>query len=158
MKMFQIPMFGPQDSRARTSAWRVWGRDLGFEGANLDSFTTLCASLEGACQEPLSSKTCTAFSLVTEDETSRSYSRRWTSSGMVSRGVCLTADTLESPNNVDECSLLGCIETQKPPEKYFLSPNAATGMMRRADRMERKLLPSFRRSLEILAKGRSSKR
>ena len=154
MKTSQIPMFGPQDFRAKTSVWRVWGRGLGFEGANLDSFTTLCASFEEACQGQLSSKTCTAFSLVTEDETSRSYSRRWTNSGMVSRGVCLTAKTSESPSNVVESSLLECIETQKVPQKYFLSPNAATGMLRRADRMERNLLPSFRRSLEILAKDR----
>lgn len=154
MKMFQLQMFGQQDFRAKTSAWRAWGRDLGLEGANLDSFTSLCGSLEEACQEPLSSKTCTAFSLATEDETSRSYSRRWTNSGMLWRGVCLTARTLESPSNAAASSLLECIETQKVPQKYFLSPNAATGILRRADRMARNLLPSFRKSLEILAKGR----
>ena len=144
---------GRQDSPAKTSRLREWGRDLGFEETNLDSFTTLCGSLEAAIQEPLSSKTCTAFSLATEDATSQSYSRRWTNSGMVSHGVCLIAKTSESPSNVVESTLLPCIETQEVPEKYFLSQNAATGILRRVDRMGRNLPPSFRQSLEILSKA-----
>lgn len=145
---------GQLDSRAKTSRLLEWGRDLGFEGQNLDSFTSLCASFEDVLHEPLSSKTCTAFSLATEDETSQSYSRRWTNSGMVSHGVCLTVKTSESPSNVVESTLLPCIETGAVPDKYFLSQNAATGILRRVDRMGRNLPPSFRQSLEILAKDR----
>ena len=148
-------MFGPQASHARTSRLHEWGLDLGFEGASLDSFTNLCGSFEDALQEPLSSKMCTAFSLATEDETSQSYSRRWTNSGMAWDGVCLTAKTSESPSNVAESTLLPCIETGEVPEKYFLSQNAATGILRRVDQMGRNLPPSFRQSLEILAKGHS---
>ena len=151
----QKQMSGQQASRARTSHWREWGRDLGFGGANLAYFMNLCASFEDVAQEPLSSKTCTAFSLATQDETSQSYSRRWTTSGMVSRGVCLTAKTLESPSNADASTLLPCIEVGEIPEKYFLSPNAAIGILRRVDQMGRNLPPSFRRSLEILAKAPS---
>lgn len=147
--------FGQRASPARTSHWREWGRDLGFEGSNLASFTTSCASLEAAFQRPLSSKTSTGFSLATEDEISPSYSRRWTNSGMAWDGVCLTARTSESPSSVVESTLLPCIETQEVPGKYFLSPNAATGILRRTDRMERNLPPSFRQSLEILKEGHS---
>ncbi len=147
--------FGRQDSPAKTSRLREWGRDLGFEGANLVSFTSSCVSLEDALQEQLSSKMCTAFSLATEDATSRSYSRRWTNSGTVWRGACLTVKTSESPSSVVESTLLPCIETSEVPDKYFLSPNAATGILRRVDTMGRNLPPSFRRSLEILAKDRS---
>lgn len=143
--------YGPQASPARTSHLQEWGRVLGFEAASLDCFTSLCASLEHAAQEPLSSKTCMAFSLATEDETSPSYSRRWTNSGMASHGVCLTVKTSESPNSVAGSTLLQCIETGEVPEKYFLSQNAATGILRRVDRMGRNLPPSFRRSLEILS-------
>ena len=150
---FLKQMSGQQVSHARTSLWQEWGRGLGFGGANLDSFMSLCASFEDGAQEPLSSKTCTGFSLATEDETSQSYSRRWTNSGMVSRGVCLTARTLESPSNVDVSTLLPCIEDGEIPEKYFLSPNAATGILRRVDQMGRNLPPSFRQSLEMLAKA-----
>lgn len=146
--------YGLQGSPAKTSRLREWGQDLGFEGASLDCFTSLCGSFEDACQEPLSSRTCTGFSLATEDETSPSYSRRWTSSGMVSDGVCLTAKTSESPSNAVASTLLPCIETGEVPQKYFLSQNAATGILRRVDRMGRNLPPSFRRSLETLSEGR----
>lgn len=148
-------MSGRQGFRARISHWHEWGRALGFEGASLDYFMNLCGSFEDAVQEPLCSKTCMAFSLATEDETSQSYSRRWTNSGMVSRGVCLTAKTLESPSNVDASTLLQYIEVGEIPEKYFLSPNAATGILRRVDQMGRNLPPSFRQSLEMLAEDPS---
>lgn len=146
---------GQQASHARISHWQEWAHDLGFEGANLDYFMTLCASFEDAAQEPLSSKTCTAFSLAMEDETSQSYSRRWTNSGMVSRGVCLTAKTLECPSSVEESTLLPYIDAGEIPEKYYLSRNAAIGILRRVDQMGRNLPPSFRQSLEILAKAPS---
>ena len=148
-------MSGQQASRAKISHWQEWGLDLGFEGASLDCFMNLCASFEGASQEQLSSKTCMAFSLAMEDETSQSYSRRWTNSGMVSHGVCLTAKTLESPSSAAASTLLPCIEVGEIPEKYFLSPNAAIGILRRVDQMGRNLPPSFRQSLEILAKAPS---
>ena len=151
----QKQMFGQLVSRAKTSHWQEWGRDLGFEGASLDCFTSLCASFEDAAQEPLSSKTCMAFFLATEDETSQSYSRRWTNSGMVSHGVCLTAKSSESPNNADGSTLLQYIDAGEVPEKYFLSPNAAIGILRRVDQMGRNLPPSFRQSLEMLAKAPS---
>ena len=152
MQKFQKPTYGQQDSLAKTSHLREWGQGLGFAGANLDSFTNSCALLEAVVQEPLSSKTCTGFFLATEDVTSQSYSRRWTNSGMASDGVCLTVKTSESPSNAVGSTLLPCIETEAVPEKYFLSPNAAIGILRRVDRMKRNLPRSFRRSLEILAK------
>lgn len=148
-------IFGPQDFPAKTSRLREWGQDLGFEETSLDSFMTLCGSFEDALHEPLSSKTCTGFSLAMEDATSPSYSRRWTNSGMAWRGVCLTAKTSECPSSAVASTLLPCIETQAVPEKYFLSQNAATGILRRVDRMKRNLPPSFRKSLEILSKGLS---
>lgn len=155
MTQTSLPLiFGQPDFPAKTSRLREWGQDLGFEGVSLDYFMSLCDSFEDICQEQLSLKTCTGFSLAMEEETSPSYSRRWTNSGMVSHGVCLTAKTSESPSNGVESTLLPCIETGEVPEKYYLSPNAATGILRRVDRMGRNLPPSFRQSLEILKKAR----
>lgn len=145
--------FGPQDSPVKICRLREWGLDLGFEGVNLDSFMNLCDLLEQESQEPLSSKTCTGFSLATEDVTSESYSRAWTNSGIASDGVCLTVKTSESPSNVEESTLLPCIETGEVPQRYYLSQNAATGILRRVDRMGRRLPSSFRQSLEILSEG-----
>lgn len=55
------------------------------------------------------------------------------------------------PNRASESTLLGVIETGKVQQKYFLSPSAAKGMLRRAKKMRRNLFPPLKKSLEILA-------
>ena len=80
---------------------------------------------------------------------------RWPNSGMVWHGECLTVATSESPRAVIESSLSDLLEDQKVPDQYFLSPNAATGMLRRAERMGRNLFPPLKSALEILSKGTS---
>src|SRR5438093_356479 len=138
---------GPEDSPAKTSQSREWGRELGLRGKDLDCFLNLLDYLRVAAPEFSSSKTFQAFSLRMEEKTSRTLFARWPASGMAWDGVCLTAGTLERPSHVKECTLLEHIETGEVPEKYFLSPNAARGMMRRADRMGRKLFPPLRKAL-----------
>src|SRR5262249_21747147 len=97
------------------------------------------------------------FSLPTKDETSKPLFERWPSSGIVLDGVCLTAKISESPSHAVESTLLDVIVTKEAPSRYFLSPNAAKGMLRRANQMGRPLFPPLRKSLEILSKARSSK-
>src|SRR5262245_1891286 len=146
-----LPTSGSQDSPAKTSLLREWESARGYEESSRASFSSLLDWLESACPEFLSSKTCRAFSARTKDEISGLYSGRWPSSGTVSDGACLTAGTLGSPSPASESSLSGVIETGGVPRKYFLSPNAAKGMLRRADRMGRPLFPPLRESLNILA-------
>lgn len=148
-----FPTCGPEDSLARMSRWREWGRELGLRGQSLDSFTSLLDYLSKASPELLSSRTFQVSSLATEDETSESLFARWPASGILSDGVCLTAGSLESPSHAKESSLSDVIETSEVPQRYFLSPNAARGMLRRADRMGRSLFPPLRSALEILAQG-----
>lgn len=149
MSLFQ--MSGREDSRAKTSQLREWGRELGLKGKNLDSFMTLLDFLKEVAPEFSSSRMFQACSLPTEAETSKSLFERWPTSGMAWDGVCLTAATSESPNLAKESMLLAAIETGKVQQRYFLSPNAAKGMLRRANRMGRPLFPPLRRALEILA-------
>lgn len=151
---FPKQMFGQADSHAKTYHLREWAQEQGLEARKADYFLSLLKFWEKGFRQLLSLKTSTVFSTATEDVTSPSYSRRWMNSGMVWRGVCLTAKISESPNHVGESSLLECIETQNVPQKYFLSPNAAKGILRRVDHQGRNLPRSFRKSLEILAKVR----
>lgn len=146
---------GLEDSLAKMSLWQGWGRDLGLKGDSLDSFTSFIDWLSSTCPEFWSSKTFQVCSLPTKDEISLSSYDRWPTSGIAWDGVCLTAKTSESPSHVKECSLLELIETGEVPQKYFLSPNAAKGILRRADRMERVLFPPLRKALEILSKAQS---
>ena len=151
MQMSLFQMSGQVDSRARTSRLREWAHAQGLRGKSLDSFMNLCVSLREIAPELFSSRTFQVCSLATADETSESLFERWPNSGMVWDGVCLTAGTLESPSRVKGYILLDAIETGEASERYFLSPNAARGMLRRANRMGRPLFPPLRKALEILA-------
>src|SRR6266550_1001888 len=153
-----FPMCGSEDSPVKTSRWREWGREQGLRGRALDSFTTLLDYLKQANPKFLSSKTFRASSLPTKDETSEPSYERWPTSGIVSDGVCLTAKTSESPSHAVESTLSAVIETGEVPLRYFLSQNAAKGMLKRANRMGRPLFPPLRKALEILSKDPSSKR
>jgi DNA (cytosine-5)-methyltransferase 1 len=133
------------------SHWREWANGQGLEGQDLDYFSTLLDSLAKDAPELFYSKTFTASCIRTEGETLEPLFELWPSSGILSDGVCLTAKTSESPNHGSASTLLGVIETGKVPEKYFLSPSAAKGMLRRARKMGRNLFPPLRESLETLA-------
>lgn len=154
MQMSLFPMSGLEDSPAKMSRLRGWLRDQGLRGSNLGSFMNLLDSLKKVAPEFLSSRTFQVSVQAMEGGTSKSLFKHWPNSGMAWDGVFLTADTLESPNHASESTLSDVIETGKVPQRYFLSPNAAAGMIRRTDQMGRKLFPPLRRSLEILAKGR----
>jgi len=96
---FLSPMFGPEDSPAKTSRWRAWARERGLEGSALDSFMTLLASLEKHAPELYCSKTLQVSLARTVDEISASSSGRWPSSGILSAGVCLTAKNFGVPQS-----------------------------------------------------------
>ena len=68
MQMSLFPTFGQEDSPARTSQLREWGRELGLKGKSLDSFLSLLGSLKEAVPEFSSSRTFQACSLRTVDE------------------------------------------------------------------------------------------
>jgi hypothetical protein len=147
--------FGPPDFHVKMSRLRVWAKEQGLKGRDLDSFMNLLAWLEKDAPELLSSKTFMACFIPTKGETSKPLFDLWPSSGILSDGVCLTARTSESPNLASGSTLWGVIETGEVPDKYFLSPSAAKGMLRRAKQMGRNLFPPLRESLEILSeKGR----
>jgi hypothetical protein len=158
MQQLSLPlMFGSEDSRAKMSQWHEWGREMGLEGNALDSFLSLLTSLENDYPELLLSKTSRACSLPMGGEISKSLFERWPASGMAWDGGCLTVDTSESPNHANESILLDVIQTGEVPQRYFLSQNAAVGMLRRANRMGRALFPPLRQALEILSQAQSSK-
>lgn len=55
------------------------------------------------------------------------------------------------PQSRQRVYIVGCRGDGRGPGEILLSPNAAKGIIRRADRMGRNLRPHFRRSLEILS-------
>jgi hypothetical protein len=75
---------------------------------------------------------------------------KWLNCGLVWAGTVASFKGPEGPGRPTEGTMLDVLETGDVPPQYFLSPNAATGMLRRADKMKRKFLPALRRGLVAL--------
>lgn len=58
---------------------------------------------------------------------------------MASPGECWTLDISEFHSDAVESSLWQVLEEQPPPERYFLSPRAAAGILKRSSRRGKKL-------------------
>ncbi len=65
-------------------------------------------------------------------------------------GGCLTLSTSEWPKDAAACSLSQVLVADADP-KYFLSPKACRGILRRAEKRGRELPPSLRQALESVA-------
>ena len=85
---------------------------------------------------------------------SESDLKPWANAGMVWRGECLTHSTLESPKDAVECSLSDILETHVH-QRFYLSPKACEGILRRAEKRGIKL-PD--RLLQALKDGSQTKK
>ena len=74
----------------------------------------------------------------------------WSNSGMASPGGYLTLSISESPNDAVESSLSDILETDAP-QKYFLSPKACQGVLKRAERRGRPLPEPLAQALTQVA-------
>ena len=119
----------------------------GLNGRHTSLFYDFARLLDDARPEMVLLETYRVFFLPTAEETSESFSVHWTNSGMVWRGECLTADSSASPNRAEDSTLLDIVETRPEQPHYYLSPNAAQGILRRADAQGRNLFSPFKESL-----------
>lgn len=145
----EMPLFGAEDFRARTCQWLVpalvWleseaGYGLASEGL-LASFDRLL----------LSSRMSPACYPLPKDGTLPSSFQGWKSSGMAWRGALLTLNTSVWPKDASVCSLSEVLETSVA-RKYFLSPKAAAGILRRAEKRGKELPPQLKAALEGVAR------
>jgi len=78
----------------------------------------------------------------------------WSKAGILWRDEFIASDTPSSPCKPVYTNLINIIEHERPDSRYFLSPNAAEGILRRVDSQNRHLFPHLRSALETLS-GRS---
>ena len=76
---------------------------------------------------------------------------RWGKSGMGGPTGCLTLNTLEWPSEGAECLLSDVLETGSLPQKYYLSPKACQGILRRAKKRGKMLPLMLQTALEHCA-------
>uniref|UniRef100_A0A6M3XWS4 Uncharacterized protein n=1 Tax=viral metagenome TaxID=1070528 RepID=A0A6M3XWS4_9ZZZZ len=62
-------------------------------------------------------------------------------------------NTLEFPNDAAVCLLSDVLETDPIPSKYYLSPRACLGILRRAEKRGKTLPPALRQALATTAEA-----
>lgn len=116
-----------------------------------ESPMTLFATEDGCCLRTFPDF-FPALADLEADETSRSYSRRWPTSGFTtSPGECWTATTSECPSAGDASTSLQDVLLETVPDRFYLSPRAAAGILRRAEKRARALPRPLHRALTELA-------
>ena len=96
---------------------------------------------------------CPDFSLAEMDEIFSASSLNWTGSGILDAGQCLTLSSLalhSADSAYSVCSLAEILEPSAAP-KYYLSPRACRGILRRAEKRGRELPPQLQQALAIMA-------
>src|SRR5262245_52429496 len=73
--------------------------------------------------------------------TSAAFSWNWTGSGIMERGACLTLNTSEWPSVAEGSSAVSLDSILEPrvAPKYYLSPKACAGILRRAAKRGKEL-------------------
>ena len=148
--------YGAEVSPARTFRLQELASAMGLMGRDLAYFSNFLNYLLSLFPQLSSSKTFRASYLPTGEQTSKSSFKVWPKSGILSDGACLIAAISESPNRAVESTLLDILEDQPVSPRYYLSPSAAMGSLRRAQAQGRHLFPPLKRAFEILAQEQSS--
>lgn len=83
---------------------------------------------------------------------------KWPNAGIAWGGSCVAATVQPGPYDPVDSELLSCIEQGEVDDRYFLSPNAAEGILRRVRSQNRKLFGPLHDALVLLAakKGAST--
>lgn len=94
-------------------------------------------------------RTSPASCHLTEDGILEPSSGCWQNSGMGSPTEFLTLSTSEWPSDAAVCSLSDTLETGDVPQRFFLTPKACEGILRRAAKRGKELPSGLREALEM---------
>lgn len=97
------------------------------------------------------SKKATLVHLHSEQDRKGAGVIKWNSGGIMVAGQSLTAPVSQSPSEPVPSRFVEALDTEKPTTRYFLSPNAATGIIRRVTSQGRVLFGPLDSALRRLA-------
>lgn len=86
---------------------------------------------------------------VDVDYTDESVSHKWPKAGIAWENGYIGGNVAPTPSEPIESSLTTIVERDHASRKYYLTPNAAEGILRRVDNQGRKLFEPLRIALEI---------
>ena len=75
---------------------------------------------------------------------------KWGSGGIMEKSACLMGSVSQCPKKPITSRLVDILDKSRPDEKYFLSPNAAQGILRRVNSQGRQLFGPLATALERL--------
>ena len=90
---------------------------------------------------------------LTEDGILEPSSECWQNSGMGSPTGFWTLNISEWPSDAAVCSLSQTLEVGNVPQRFFLSPTACKGILRRAEKRGKELPPALAEALNSVARS-----
>lgn len=112
--------------------------------------TTLSFEEELQQYKDFHKKECTSSSLSYMDFTDANQSYKWEKGGLAWHNKYISASVYPTPLKIKRTTLLPLIEKEQQKEIYYLTPNAAEGIIRRVDHQSRTLFAPLRIALEAL--------
>jgi hypothetical protein len=109
------------------------------------------SGLKDVCACALDALTEEEFEKLMQEEISSVCWPTWRNSGMGPPTAFLTLSSSECHSDAGVCSLSDVLETGEVPRKYFLSPTACRGILRRAEKRGRELPTQLRKALTAVA-------
>ena len=152
----QMSMFSQEELRASHSVSRDCARDW------LTLADTSCSpilpSLDAIAPAGWFGRMSPASCPATEEGILAPSSGAWANAGMGSPTECLTLSSVEHaafpeqcPSEGAVCSLSDILEIGDLPQRFFLTPKACAGILRRAEKRGKELPPQLARALQAVA-------
>ena len=92
------------------------------------------------------------FEHIEADLLAGQFVHRWKPGGCAFGSKIVEGKASSAPAKIINASFVDALDPTIPDQRYFLTPNAAVGILRRADGEGRNLFPPMRRALEILVR------
>jgi DNA (cytosine-5)-methyltransferase 1 len=115
-----------------------------------DSLRSRSGSVRGTTTERLV-RCCKQFEAANVIPSDLGQTVKWLSSGCAYRGCVVQSKLSPAPAKPTHSLMVSVLENTTIADRYFLSPNAAQGIVRRVDKMGRKLFGPMDRVLRKLA-------
>ena len=152
----QMSMFSSEEPHASHS--QSQDCELGWLTRVATSRSPILQSLNAIGPSGWFGRTSPAFCQQTEDGRLEPLSGAWSNSGIARPGECLTLSTSEhaatptlSHSAAAGGSLSHILETGDVPQRFYLSPKACAGILRRAEKRGKELPPALHQALQQVA-------